>query len=58
MGFPELAERFTRNLTLIQNAVNTKEDEALINELFIGNHLFEQRHTQRILKLISMLEAV
>jgi len=33
MGFPELAERFTRNLTLIQNAVNTKEDEALINEL-------------------------
>jgi hypothetical protein len=31
MGFPELAERFTRNLTLIQNAVNTKEDEALIN---------------------------
>jgi len=58
MGFPEPGERFTRAIQLIEAAVNTKEDEALINELFIGNHLFEQRHTQRILKLISMLEAV
>jgi hypothetical protein len=58
MGYPEPGERFTRADALIQAAINTKEDEALINELFIGNHLFEQRHTQRILKLISMLEAV
>jgi tRNA isopentenyl-2-thiomethyl-A-37 hydroxylase MiaE len=58
MGFPEPNERFTRANALIEAAVNTKEDEALINELFIGNHFFEQRHTQRILKLISMLEAV
>jgi len=58
MGYPEPNERFTRADYLIQAAINTKEDEALLNELFIGNHLFEQRHTQRILKLISMLEAV
>jgi len=58
MGFPEPAERFTRVQQVVELAVNTKEDEAVLNSLFIGNHIYKQRHTARLLKLISMLEAI
>lgn len=58
MGFPEPAERFTRVDQVVQLAVNTKEHEAVLNSLFIGNHIYKQRHTARLLKLVSMIEAI
>jgi hypothetical protein len=58
MGFPIPSERFTRNLNIAALAVNTKEDEAILNLLFQGNHIARQRHKQRVLKLISMIEAI
>ena len=58
MGFPTPSERFTRNPTIASWAVNTKEDEAILNLLFQGNHIARQRHKQRILKLVAMIEAI
>lgn len=58
MGYPEPAERFTRQDAIVQLAVNTKEDEVVLNSLFVGNHLARQRHAQRLLKLVSMIEAI
>ena len=58
MGFPTPPERFTRNPTIASWAVNTKEDEAILNLLFQGNHIARQRHKQRILKLVAMIEAI
>jgi len=58
MGFPNPSERFTRNQAIAGLAVNTKEDEAILNLLFQGNHIARQRHKQRILKLVAMIEAI
>jgi hypothetical protein len=58
MGYPVPAERFTRQDTIVQLAVNTKEDEVVLNSLFVGNHLARQRHAQRLLKLVAMIEAI
>lgn len=58
MGFPTPASRPVRNQTLAGYASNTKEDEAILNELFIGNHLYLQRHVGRLTKLIAQLESI
>jgi len=57
MGFP-LPTKPIRQLTNVQLAVNTKEDEAVLNLLFEGNHYYLQRHTNRLIKLISQLESI
>ncbi|MEM2607040.1 MAG: hypothetical protein QW101_08330 [Ignisphaera sp.] len=57
MGFPQPTKpiRQTNNAQL---AVNTKEDEAVLNLLFEGNHYYLQRHTNRLIKLIAQLESI
>lgn len=58
MGFPTPASRPVRNQTLASYASNTKEDEAILNSLYEGNHLYLQRHTNRLVKLIAQLESI
>jgi len=57
MGFPR-PTRPIRQLASAQLAVNTKEDEAVLNLLFEGNHYYLQRHTNRLIKLIAQLESI
>jgi surfactin synthase thioesterase subunit len=57
MGFP-LPNKPIRQTTSAQLAANTKEDEAVLNLLFEGNHYYLQRHTNRLIKLIAQLESI
>jgi hypothetical protein len=57
MGFPT-PNKPIRQPVNVQNAVNTKEDEAVLNLLFEGNHYYLQRHTNRLIKLIAQLESI
>jgi len=57
MGFP-IPGKPIRQTVNAQLAVNTKEDEAVLNLLFEGNHYYLQRHTNRLIKLIAQLESI
>jgi surfactin synthase thioesterase subunit len=57
MGFPTPSKPIRQAINA-QLAANTKEDEAVLNLLFEGNHYYLQRHTNRLIKLIAQLESI
>ena len=53
---PIASTRYVRNPQVVKKAVNQKEHEALVNDLFLGNHIAIERVFQRITKLVKIID--
>ena len=53
---PIKAVRYVRNPNIVKIATNQKEHEAVVYELFQGNHIALERLVQRLTKLVKIVD--